>query len=121
MEALVSGYRKNPVGAHYGLLDWLLQRLTAVVMAVFTVAVAVCLLVKAPASHEELRALFGGSLLRVATLLFLLALFYHAWVGVRDIVMDYIKSAGLRLGLQTLVGVALVFYAIWSVAILWGK
>ena len=117
----MSGYRKKPVGAHYGLLDWLLQRLTAVVMAFYTVAVVVCLLVQAPANHGELRALFGGSLLRVATMLFLLALFYHAWVGVRDIVMDYIKSAALRLGLQTLVGVALVFYAIWSVAILWGK
>jgi len=118
---MVNGYRKNPVGAHYGLLDWLLQRLTAVVMAVYTVVVAASLLVHAPAGHEELRALFAGGVLRVATMLFLLALFYHAWVGVRDIVMDYVNSAALRLGLQTLVGVVLLAYAIWSVAILWGN
>jgi succinate dehydrogenase / fumarate reductase membrane anchor subunit len=118
---MVSGYRKNPVGAHYGLLDWLLQRLTAVVMAIYTVAALACLLVNAPANHEELRALFSGGVLRVATMLFLLALFYHAWVGIRDVVMDYIKSAALRLGLQTLVGIVLVSYTIWSVAILWGR
>lgn len=117
----MSGYRKNPVGAHHGLGDWLLQRLTAVVMAIYTVALAVCLLLQAPANHEELRALFAGSFLRIATMLFLLALFYHAWVGIRDIVMDYLQSAGLRLGLQTVVGVVLVLYSIWSVAILWGR
>jgi succinate dehydrogenase / fumarate reductase, membrane anchor subunit len=117
----VSAYRKNPVGAHYGLIDWLLQRLTAVVMAFYTVVVVALLFARSPASHEAWRAFFAGGFMRVATMLFLLALFYHAWVGVRDVVMDYIKSAALRLGLQTLVGVALVFYAIWSVAILWGK
>jgi succinate dehydrogenase / fumarate reductase membrane anchor subunit len=68
-----------------------------------------------------LRAFFAGGAMRIATLLFLLALLYHAWVGVRDIIMDYIKPAALRLGLQSLVGVALASYAIWSVAILWGR
>jgi succinate dehydrogenase / fumarate reductase membrane anchor subunit len=91
------------------------------VMAFYVVVMAACLFMRAPASHEELRALFAGNFMRVATMLFLLALFYHAWVGVRDIVMDYITSAGVRLGLQTLVGVALAFYALWSVAILWGR
>jgi succinate dehydrogenase / fumarate reductase membrane anchor subunit len=118
---VVSGYRKNPVGAHFGLGDWLLQRLTAVVMVVYTVIVAICLLRQAPANHEEFRAFFASTAMRIGTLMFLLALFYHAWVGVRDIIMDYFKSAALRLGLQTLVGLALVFYAIWSVAILWGR
>ncbi len=54
-------------------------------------------------------------------MLFFLALLYHAWVGVRDIVMDYIKPTGLRLALQFLVGAALVFYLVWSVSILWGR
>ena len=117
----MSGYRKNPVGAHYGLIDWLMQRITALVMVAYTVVVATCLLKQAPASHEEFRALFAGNAMRIGTMLFLLALFYHAWVGIRDILMDYIKPAALRLGLQTLVGLALVTYAIWSVAILWGR
>jgi succinate dehydrogenase / fumarate reductase membrane anchor subunit len=54
-------------------------------------------------------------------MLFFLALLYHAWVGVRDIIMDYVKPTGIRLALQTLVGTALVFYLVWSVSILWGR
>ena len=57
----------------------------------------------------------------VDTMLFFLALLYHAWVGIRDIVMDYVKPTGLRLLLQSLVGTALVFYLVWSVSILWGR
>jgi succinate dehydrogenase / fumarate reductase membrane anchor subunit len=53
-------------------------------------------------------------------MLFLLSLFYHAWIGVRDIVMDYVKPAGIRLLIHVLVILALVLYVIWSVQILWG-
>jgi succinate dehydrogenase / fumarate reductase membrane anchor subunit len=42
-------------------------------------------------------------------------------VGVRDIIMDYVKPTGLRLLLQALAGTALVFYLVWSVSILWGR
>jgi len=51
----------------------------------------------------------------------LLSLFYHAWIGVRDVVMDYVKPPGVRLLIHVLVIIALLLYAIWSVQILWGK
>jgi succinate dehydrogenase / fumarate reductase membrane anchor subunit len=117
----VKPYAKNPVGAHYGLGAWLMQRLTAVVMAAYTVFLLALLLWCPPASHADWKGLFGGSFVRLATMLFFLALLYHAWVGVRDIVMDYIKPTGLRLALQAFVGTALVFYLVWSVSILWGR
>jgi succinate dehydrogenase / fumarate reductase membrane anchor subunit len=98
-----------------------MQRLTAVVMAAYTLLIAGILLACPPASHAEWKGLFSGPFLRLATMLFFLALLYHAWVGVRDIVMDYIKPTGLRLALQFLVGAALVFYLVWSVSILWGR
>ncbi|MGB8518041.1 MAG: succinate dehydrogenase, hydrophobic membrane anchor protein [Gallionella sp.] len=50
----------------------------------------------------------------------MLALFYHAWIGIRDIVMDYVKPASVRLVIHTLVILALLLYTIWSVQILWG-
>jgi succinate dehydrogenase / fumarate reductase membrane anchor subunit len=53
-------------------------------------------------------------------LLFLLSLYYHAWIGVRDIVMDYVKPAWVRLLIHVLVILVLIVYAIWSVQILWG-
>ena len=113
-------YIKNPVGAHYGLRPWLLQRLTAIVMAAYTVVVFACLLVHPIASQADLRTLFAGGFFRVATLLFLAALLYHAWVGLRDIFMDYVKPVWLRLSLQMAVALALLGYFAWGVAILWG-
>jgi succinate dehydrogenase / fumarate reductase membrane anchor subunit len=117
----VSAVAKVPVGAHFGLAAWLLQRLTAVVMAAYTVFMAALLVWCPPATWADWKGLLSGSFVRLATMLFFLALLYHAWVGVRDIIMDYVKSAGLRLALQTAVGTALVFYLMWSASILWGR
>lgn len=114
-------YVKSPVGAHYGLGDWLLQRLTAVVMAAYTVGMLACLLWHAPASHAEWKALFSGAVVRLSTMLFVVALLYHAWVGMRDILMDYVKPTVLRLVFEAAVGVMLLFYLIWSASILWGR
>ena len=114
-------YTKSPVGAHYGTGDWLLQRLTGVVMAVYTVGLLVCLLWQPPATYAQWRELFSGSVARLATMLFFLALLYHAWVGMRDILMDYLKATSLRLTLQSLVGLVLVVYLVWSASILWGR
>ncbi len=108
------------VGAHYGLRDWLIQRITAVVMAVYSVAVGGYLLLQNHLDYDVWTALFSGQAMRSFTLLFLLSVFYHAWVGIRDIVMDYVKPAGVRLMIHSLVILALVLYTIWSVQILWG-
>jgi succinate dehydrogenase / fumarate reductase membrane anchor subunit len=117
----VKAYAKVPVGAHYGLNAWLLQRLTAVVMAAYTVFMLALVLWCPPSTWSDWKAMFSGSFVRPVTMLFFLALLYHAWVGVRDIIMDYVKPTGIRLALQTLVGAALVFYLAWSVSILWGR
>ena len=117
----MKGYRKNPVGAHYGLADWLLQRLTAVVMVVFTVGFAVCLAMHKPGTYAEWKTLFSGNFVRITTALFFVALLYHAWIGMRDIVMDYVKPAWIRLTLQSAVVVALLLYLIWIVSILWSR
>ncbi|HEX5338870.1 MAG TPA: succinate dehydrogenase, hydrophobic membrane anchor protein [Gallionella sp.] len=108
------------VGAHYGLRDWLIQRITAAVMAAYSVAVGGYLLMQPHLDYDVWTALFSGQTMRSFTLLFLLSVFYHAWVGIRDIVMDYVKPAGIRLAIHTLVILVLVLYTIWSVQILWG-
>lgn len=114
-------YTKNPVGAHYGTSGFLLQRFTAVVMALYTLGVLACVLVDAPHSYAEWKALFGGTFMRLATMLFFAALLYHAWIGMRDIFMDYVKPMGLRLALEFAVAVVLVLYLIWAASILWGR
>lgn len=107
-------------GAHYGLRDWLVQRVTASVMAVYTVVVVVLLSFQPDFGYDTWAGLFSGSLMRTFSLLFLLSLFYHAWIGVRDVVMDYVKPAFLRLLIHVATILALVSYVIWSVQILWG-
>ena len=107
-------------GAHYGLRDWLMQRVSAVVMALYALYICGWLLWNTPSGYAAWTALFSGDVMRSFTLLTLLAVFFHAWVGVRDIVMDYVKPAGVRLVLHVLVILTLMLYAIWSVQILWG-
>ena len=108
------------VGAHYGLRDWLIQRITAAVMAVYIVTLAMYLLSQPILDYDVWTALFSSLPVRTFSLLFLMCLFYHAWIGVRDIVMDYVRLAGLRLVIHVLVILTLLLYVIWSVQILWG-
>jgi len=111
------------VGAHYGFGDWLLQRLTAVVMALYTVFFAVRVLMlpthDAFSWYALFTAGFAGSFMRFATFLFFMSLFYHAWVGVRDIFMDYVKPISVRLALHAIVAFLLLGYAGWAAQILW--
>ena len=106
-------------GAHYGLKDWLAQRVTALVMAVYVVAFVGMLLVCPPQRYEQWRALFANQTMRIATFIFFASLFWHAWVGMRDILMDYAKPTAVRLGLEVATVVVLMGYAVWAVQILW--
>ena len=107
-------------GAHYGLGDWLLQRITAVLMALYLLFIAGYVGLHPDFGYDRWTGLLSNQVMRAFSLLFLLAVYYHAWVGVRDIVMDYVKSAGVRLAIYVIVIAALLLYVIWSVQILWG-
>jgi succinate dehydrogenase / fumarate reductase membrane anchor subunit len=106
------------VGAHYGTRDWLAQRITAVVMAVYTIF-ALAVFASTPSTYEAWKALFAQGWMRIATLLFMASLAWHAWVGVRDILMDYVQHDGLRLALQVATVLLLAGYAGWAIEILW--
>jgi len=107
-------------GAHYGLRDWLIQRITAVVMVLYTLALLGYWLVQPVKDYNAWTLLFSNNVVRSFSLLFLLGVFYHAWIGVRDIVMDYVKPAFIRLFIHVSVILTLLLYVIWSVQILWG-
>ena len=114
------GSKRIVVGAHYGLRDWLAQRVTAVLMALFTLIVlAQLLLTKGPIGYDKWAGLFAAQWMKVITFTVILALIYHVWSGMRDIWMDYIKPVGLRLSLQVFSIVWLVGCAGWAVQILW--
>ena len=106
-------------GAHYGLRDWLAQRITAVIMAVYSIIAVAIFILNKNITYAVWRDLFSHGWMRVATLLFMASLAWHAWVGVRDILMDYIKPAGLRLSLQVMTLLVLAAYVGWTIQILW--
>jgi len=113
------GPKRLVVGAHYGMGDWLAQRVTAIVMAIYTVILLVAFLAGHDYTYAGWAGLFAQSWMKVATLVALAALIYHAWVGMRDIWMDYVKPTGIRLCLQMATIVWLVACAAYAVIVLW--
>lgn len=111
--------KRDVVGAHYGLKDWIAQRATAVFMAVYTVIFAFSVLTLSELSYAEWSGLFSGGIFRFLSFLFFLSVFYHAWIGIRDIWMDYVKPTGVRLALHVVTLFLLVGYAGWAAQILW--
>ena len=113
------GSRRLVVGAHYGLRDWLAQRITSLLMALFTIAVVVQVLFGGRLDYYRWSAIFAPQWMKVLAFVTIVSLLYHVWVGMRDIWMDYIKPAGLRLVLEVLTVIVLVGYAAWLVEVLW--
>ena len=106
-------------GAHYGMRDWLAQRVSAAIMAAYSIILAVALLSGQPITYATWRDLFANGWMRVATLLFTVSLAWHAWVGMRDILMDYARPTGLRLFLEIATVLVLAAYLGWTIQILW--
>ena len=113
------GPRRVVVGAHYGFRDWLAQRVTAIVMAIYTVVLLVSFLTGQNFTYVGWAGLFARQWFKLFSLVTFLALYYHAWVGIRDIWMDYVKNAGVRLMLQLATIFWLIACAAWTVQILW--
>jgi succinate dehydrogenase / fumarate reductase, membrane anchor subunit len=111
---------RDAVGAHYGLKDWLLQRLTAVVTAVYTLLFLGIVLWNGGVDYPLWRALFANAAFELASFVFMVSLLFHAWIGVRDIYMDYVKPVTVRLALHFLSAGVLIAYLGWTIQILWG-
>ena len=115
------GSKRVVVGAHYGLRDWLSQRVTAVLMALFTVVVlAQVIFTSGPIGYDRWASIFSAQWMKVLTFSVIVALVWHVWVGVRDVWMDYIKPVGLRLALHLFTIVWLVGCLIYSIKVVWG-
>lgn len=118
--AINHGSKRSVVGAHYGFRDWLSQRVTASIMALFTVIVLFkFLMIKGPVTYVAWASIFGSQWMKVLTFSVFIALAYHVWVGMRDVWMDYVKPVGLRLVLQVFTIVWLVGCLGWAIQVIW--
>lgn len=114
------GSKRIVVGAHYGLRDWLSQRVTATLMALFTLIVlAQVIFSRGPIGYDKWAGIFAAQWMKVLTFTVIVALLWHVWVGMRDVFMDYVKPVVLRLALQIFTIVWLTACAGWAVQVLW--
>lgn len=103
-----------------GLKDWWIQRVSAVVLAIYTVWILAYLMTHQPLALEEWQALFMQPWMRTFSLMALVSLAMHAWVGMWTIATDYLKPLCIRIPFLFAVFVALVSYVVWGISILWG-
>jgi succinate dehydrogenase / fumarate reductase membrane anchor subunit len=118
------GASRVVVGAGYGVVDFIAQRVTAIILVAYTIVLLTGVLAMPAFTFEHWQALFIFTVFALplgqvlATLAFI-ALAWHAWIGVRDIWMDYVKPVGLRLTLHVLTILWLVGALAYFAKILW--
>ena len=106
-------------GAHRGLDMWLLQRASAIYMAAYLVVFLILFLAASPMSFLAWRELFVPTAMNLGSLLFVASLLVHAWIGLREIFIDYVHFLVLRLGLYLAFGALYLGCLVWTVDILW--
>jgi succinate dehydrogenase / fumarate reductase membrane anchor subunit len=96
-----------------GLRTWLLQRLSATYIAMFIIIFAVAWGGE-PVTYEVWRAWVSHPVSNIALILFIFALLLHAWVGIRDVIMDYVNSVPLRYIFLISFGLSFISMALWT-------
>lgn len=97
-----------------GLRPWLWQRLSAIYLLIYVLAAGAALAWRPPLSHDAWRAWMAQPLMTLATAIFFWALLVHAWVGGRDVLIDYVRSLPLRLALLAALGLMLGASGLWA-------
>ena len=97
-----------------GLKAWAIQRLSAIYIGLFSLYLVAVLLFAAPTDYPAWKAWIGGPVVSVALLLFVLSVLMHAWIGVRDVLIDYVHPIAVRAALLGLIALALVAMGLWA-------
>jgi len=104
---------------HQGLRDWVIQRVSAIFMAVFSLGLMAYFVAHPALSFTDWHDLFAQQWMKIATILFILALMLHAWIGIWTIFTDYVKPFVIRSLLNVMVMLMLMACFFWGVLILW--
>lgn len=106
--------------SHRGLTDWLIQRVSAIVMAIYSIGLIAFFFTHTNLTYTDWHGLFVHTWMKIATLLLLLSLLFHAWIGMWTIFTDYVKPYVIRLVCHVVVFLALVAFFFEGALILWG-
>lgn len=105
-------------GTLTGLRAWLLQRMTAVYMIAFIVFMLAQFAADSPHSYESWRSWVMRSDVAIATFVFFTALLLHAWIGIRDVVLDYLQPMIVRVPVLAIAGFGLLAMEAWILRVL---
>jgi succinate dehydrogenase / fumarate reductase membrane anchor subunit len=105
--------------SHQGLRDWAIQRVSAILMTIYTIGLVSYFILTPELSFYQWHELFAQSWMKIATILFLLCILSHAWVGIWTVYTDYVKSFVLRSILQVTILLMLSACFIWGILIVW--
>lgn len=100
-----------------GLGEWVVQRVTAVYMLGYIAASLAWILLSPVATHADWVSLSSGLVFKVTILLFVFSMLAHAWLGMKSVMLDYIKPWRLRFMLTMLLAMTLIAVAVWSVLV----
>lgn len=110
-----------------GLSDWLVQRASAVLLALYTVGLIGYLLCNPGLEYEAWKALMTSTPMLIINTLVVLAVAAHAWIGLWIVTTDYLTrtqlggaATGARLLVQSLVVLVLLVYVLWGLLMIWG-
>lgn len=110
-----------------GLYDWMIQRVSAVAMAAYTIFLAGFIVLTPELDYDTWKGLYSTLWMRVFSLITLLSIAAHAWIGLWAVLTDYLttrlmgsKATVLRVLLQMVLGLVTVTYVVWGIEILWG-
>jgi succinate dehydrogenase / fumarate reductase membrane anchor subunit len=109
-----------------GLYDWVIQRLSAVIILLYVLCHAAIVIGTPEMTYSEWRGLFANTTMRIFSLVTLLALCAHAWVGIWTIATDYLttrmlgaKATAIRFIFLMICLCVTVVYLIWGIMIFW--
>jgi len=101
-----------------GLRAWFLQRATAIYLMLFILYTLQHLIFHAPSGYAEWHGWAASPLVALGLLLFFASLLLHAWVGIRDVIIDYVHHTAIRISVLTVIGFVLVGCAVWVLKII---
>lgn len=101
----------------HGLRAWLLQRMSALYMTGYTLFILFLSFNVTTLDYQSWHNLIAGPFFSLATSIFFAGLLVHAWVGIRDVIMDYAHTAILRFILLSATGVSLFSMGIWMLRV----
>ena len=104
-----------------GIYNWLIQRITAVLLLVYTMFIVLYLLNNPNLNYENWSELHAGIAMKVFSLITLISLGAHAWIGLWTVSTDYIKSTGYRCLFQTITTSAILLYLAWGMQLIWSQ